>query len=335
MSHSDIIHEILELNDKNIIIENYFTKKHLRNGNTIKVFSGKLINKPIVCPKCGHIDDNSIIAYGFTKSSRVIIPQISRYSAILSLKKQRLLCKHCNSTFVSETKILDRNCYISNITKRAIAIDGSKKSSEKDIARSNDVSHSTVNRILSRFEAYSEPSIDYLPEHLSFDEFKSVKNSAGAMSFIYTDALTGDIIDILEDRRLPKLIKYFNRFPKAVRHNVKSIIIDIYSPYISLIKQLFPKSKIILDKFHVVQLFSRALNKTRLNLMNRFDKTSLEYKILKKHWKLILKNHENIEQSQHFYHYNFRKPMREVDILNYMLNLNINLKKSYGWAIIN
>ncbi|MDF0232348.1 hypothetical protein O0K70_08975 [Staphylococcus pseudintermedius] len=41
---------------------------------------------------------------------------------------------------------------------------------------------------------------DALPEHLAFDEFKSTKDVEGAMSFIYCDSVTHDIIDILPNR---------------------------------------------------------------------------------------------------------------------------------------
>ncbi|SCT28027.1 transposase [Staphylococcus caeli] len=40
---------------------------------------------------------------------------------------------------------------------------------------------------------------DILPSHLSFDEFKSTKDVEGAMSFIYCDGSTHEILDILPD----------------------------------------------------------------------------------------------------------------------------------------
>jgi len=43
---------------------------------------------------------------------------------------------------------------------------------------------------------------------------------------------------------------------------------DIYSPYISLVKSIFPESEIVLDKFHIVNLVSRAFNQTRISIMN-------------------------------------------------------------------
>ena len=94
------------------------------------------------------------------------------------------------------------------------------------------------------------------------------------------DGKTGKTIDIVEDRRLTNLIKYFSYYSHKVRSKVKLIVIDMYSPYISLIKKMFPNANIIIDKFHLVNLISTSLNKTRIKIMkydNIYDymKTSI------------------------------------------------------------
>lgn len=66
------------------------------------------------------------------------------------------------------------------------------------------------------------------------------------MSFIFCDADTRQIIDIIEDRRLSSLQAYFRRYTKEARSRVKHIVIDMYTPYISLIKELFPILKLSL-----------------------------------------------------------------------------------------
>ena len=63
----------------------------------------------------------------------------------------------------------------------------------------------------------------------------------------------------------------------------------MYSPYISLIKELFVNAKIIIDRFHIVGLFSRSFNQIRVDTMKTFSTYSLDYKKLKKYWKLFLK----------------------------------------------
>lgn len=63
----------------------------------------------------------------------------------------------------------------------------------------------------------------------------------------------------------------------------------MYQPYISLIKELFPKVKIIFDRFHIVNNLSKAFSKTRVDIMNRFKTHRMEYKRLNKYWKLLQK----------------------------------------------
>ena len=51
-------------------------------------------------------------------------------------------------------------------------------------------------------------------------------------------------------------------------------MIDMYSPYISLIKRLFQNVNIIIDKFHLINFISISLNKTRIKIM-KYDKNLL------------------------------------------------------------
>ena len=91
-------------------------------------------------------------------------------------------------------------------------------------------------------ECYSDFRVnkEHLPETICIDEFKSVKNIDGAMSFVFADYQSKNIIDIVEDRRLNSLTEYFTRFSLEARNNVKYICMDMYSPYISLVKSIFP-----------------------------------------------------------------------------------------------
>ena len=58
----------------------------------------------------------------------------------------------------------------------------------KSIAKSCLISSMTVSRVINqRRSDVGQSSFDALPEHLMMDEFKSVKNVTGKMSFIYAD----------------------------------------------------------------------------------------------------------------------------------------------------
>ena len=119
---------------------------------------------------------------------------------------------------------------------------------------------------------------EHLPEAICIDEFKSVKNIDGAMSFVFADYRTKSIVDIVEDRKLNSLTEYFSRFSLEARNNVKYVCMDMYVPYISLVNSIFPNAKIVIDKFHIVNLVNRAFNQTRISIMNSIQDDSLKKK---------------------------------------------------------
>lgn len=140
------------------------------------------------------------------------------------------------------------------------------------------------------------------------------------------DGKTGKIIDIIEDRKLNSLLKYFSYFTYKARSEVKLIVIDMYSPYISLIKKMFPNAKIIIDKFHLIQLISTSLNKTRINLMKKDKKN---YNKLKRYWKLILKPQEELNNSKWYKYTCFNNLMTQSSIVNYLINIDKELLNTY------
>ena len=119
------------------------------------------------------------------------------------------------------------------------------------------------------------------------------------------------------------LIKYFSRFTKEARSIVETVCIDIYTPYMSLIKEMFPNAKIILDRFHIVNLLSRALNKTRINTMKNFSTKSMQYKRLKRYWKLILKNFSDLNSSK----FNKYVHFKEFKSLSTLVEDSVNCKQ--------
>ena len=183
----------------------------LNKGVLTKVVSATFSHSsPCTCP-CYGLIQAEIIKHGF-KSSLIKMPTICEFVSYLLLNKQRFKCLECNKTFTASNTVVHNNCKISNDTRLLILNKAKIKMSEKDIARQCNVSQAYVNKLL--FKAYSSRSINknYLPKHLSFDEFKSCKDSTYAMSFIMIDSTNSKIIDIVQDRKLSSLISYFKTY---------------------------------------------------------------------------------------------------------------------------
>jgi len=325
MSNQNYIINILNLKEKNIIFKENFYYETKINNITHKVFEGFLSYQPDFCPKCGVVFDNLFEKHGFINSN-IKLPDVSGFKTILKLHKQRYLCKHCNKAFTLSTNIVNYGCFISNNTKHKIASDLTKKRSEKDIALDNNVSPNTVERIMDSYYETQKLYKHYLPKVLSFDEFKSVKSADGAMSFHMCDGITCQTIDIVEDRRLDNLIKYFLYYDYKARSRVQFITIDMYSPYVSLIKKMFPNAKIIIDKFHLTQLISRSLNKTRISIMNKNKK---HYRKFKRYWRLILKSRDELDVSNWKRYTCFDQLITQADIVDFLINIDTELKDTY------
>ena len=104
---------------------------------------------------------------------------------------------------------------------------------------------------------------------------------AGKMSFIAQDYDTRKIVAILDGRTQATIRHHFLRYSRQVRSSMKVITMDMFSPYYDIARKLFPNAKIVLDRFHIVQHLSRAMNRVRIQIMNQFDRKSHEYKALK------------------------------------------------------
>ena len=324
MSELNYITEMLELKDNNIkFYGNCYHKEKIKRVFH-KVFEGVLTYQPVCCEKCGVLFDNKFEKHGFI-TSNIKIPDVAGFKTILRLKKQRYLCKHCGKAFTLRGKVTDHGCFLSKNTKQKIANELRNKISEKDIAKNNNVSPNTVERIMDSYYDTQKLYKNYLPEVLSFDEFKSVKDADGAMSFHKCNGETGQTIDVVEDRKLLSLLKYFCYSFKA-RKSVKFIVIDMYSPYVSLIQKMFPNAQIIIDTFHLTQLISRSLNKTRIRAMKKNKKS---YNKMKRYWKLILKDRNELNCSKLKKYTYFPNLMTQIDVVNYILDQNVELKTTY------
>ena len=323
MSINNCIVKLLNLKEENVKFKENFVEERKINGKRSLIYMGYLYNNYEYCPECGCINENTIVKNG-TKKSLIKIPKVSELNSYLELEKQRYKCKNCNKRFTAKTNIVEFRCRISNNTKISINNYTSKTITHKDIAWIHNVSNMTVQRVNNKVYDGKKLYKHYLPECMCFDEFTYKKR---VMAFNICDAKTGKTFDLVEDRKLENLIKYFRYYTKECREKVKFIVIDMYTPYISLIKECFPNAKIIIDTFHIVQLISRSLNKTRIKIM-RENKEN--YRKFKRYWRLILTSRFDLDCSYWKKYLCFKNLMTEVDIVDYLLNLSPELTASYN-----
>ena len=89
---------------------------------------------------------------------------------------------------------------------------------------------------------------------------------------------------------------------------------DMSGAYIPLARKLFPNAKIVPDRFHTIQHLGRAFLKTRIAIMNQFDKKSLPYRALKNHWRLFQKDSCKLSLNS-FYSKTFRQTLAPHEVV--------------------
>ncbi len=169
-----------------------------------------------------------------------------------------------------------------------------------------------------------------MPENLSIDEFKY---GEGQMAFEYIDVVTGTILDILPSKDT-RTIKYHfrSRYSQKQGNQVKTITTDKNASYVSFLQELFPNAQIIINRFHIVQLVNRSMNKTRVKVMNRLRTSNGEdqkkYRRLKRFWRKFLKKESALSYTTYQYFSMFWKRL-EAAIVSEMLGYDPELKETY------
>ena len=313
MEQLNFITNILGIKDKNIIILDYL------DAGTHKEVIAKL---DYPAPKC-HNCQGQMAKYDFQKESKIPYLECAGYKILIRLRKRRFRCKDCGKIAVSETSLVKKNHQIATIVKQKITQKLIEKLPMTAISESLSVSTSTVIRQLHKFKFKTD--LNYLPEHMSWDEYSFKK---GKMSFIAQDFDSRKIVAILDGRTQATIRHHFLRYSRQVRSRMKVITMDMFSPYYDIARKLFPNAKIVLDRFHIVQHLSRAMNRVRIQIMNQFDRKSHEYKALKRYWKLIQQDSYTLSRKR-FYRPTFRAHLTNKEILEKLLSYSEDLRDHY------
>ena len=85
-----------------------------------------------------------------------------------------------------------------------------KQFSESHIAKEMNVSVHTVRRVVNETaDSLRIKPLNELPEHMCWDEFKSVASAEASMSFTYCDAITHQLVDVVQDRKMENFSPLF------------------------------------------------------------------------------------------------------------------------------
>lgn len=228
------------------------------------------------CPHCGSICTK--INDRTTRKLRDL--NISGREVYLLITLRQFLCLKCGSCPTEKVGFADPNkSYTHRQAKYVFEL--CKKQSYKEIGAIVNMHPKTVERLVLEIckNNLHMPERYARLKRLGIDEQSHRKGKKNFICLL-TNLDTGEIVDLLPNRRKETLIAHFKQLGEPFCQQITDVSCDIWSPYISTIETCFPQSTLILDRFHVTKLLNESLNLVRKQLRKDF-KDQLAYKKLK------------------------------------------------------
>lgn len=105
---------------------------------------------------------------------------------------------------------------------------------------------------------------------------------------VVSDIDKSSLLEVIDSHKSDEIIEVLKQQPQEIRENVKEVSVDMWGGFQKVIKAVFPNAIIVIDRFHVIKLVNKSLNKIRLLLGLKGLKNRT----------LLLKNGENLSEEE-------------------------------------
>lgn len=247
------------------------------------------------CPVCGNLT-NRVKDYRDKKITHSVLTVTSCY---IIYHARRYQCIHCKKTFF-ENNPFTFGGKLSIVTVSNVLRDlKSPNATFTDVAKRYDISITTAINI---FDRHVHISRRQLPECIAIDEVYAFKSHNSDYVCVIVDYLNKKIIDVLPSRHKDALINYFMLIPREEREKVKYVSFDMWNTYRIVSKHVFPNVCCITDHFHVIQDLNRRVDKVRIRIQKRYQKTKENLKQKEKDKKITNEEKLELEEAIRYYY---------------------------------
>ena len=228
--------------------------QNLKETESALVLAVQLPPQEHICPHCK----------AATRRVKGYYTRLIKHSPLLHkelhlLYRQRRYICSCGHTFNEKSPFASPYFQTSSSLQQVMLQELRQHLSFQEVARR---CHVTTSQVIRVFNEVHIPRPSHLPRVLSIDEFKG--NAAGQKyQVIITDSENKRIMDILPARTTPVLLQYFYQFPMSERRKVEFVTMDMSMQFRSVIKTIFPKARIVADRFHMIRLVQWAMERVR------------------------------------------------------------------------
>ena len=73
----------------------------------------------------------------------------------------------------------------------------------------------------------------------------------------------GTLIEVIDSHEQDEIIEVLEQQPLAVREKIEEVSVDMWGGFPKVVKKVFPKAVIVIDRFHVAKAVNKELNQIR------------------------------------------------------------------------
>ena len=285
----------------------------------------KLKKADINCPIC---DSKTVFHSYRLKQIKYSVSSYEPY--LIKYQSRRYKCIVCSKYISEANPFTTKGKTISNFTKHSVLenLKGINRTFT-DIARQH---HITIQSVIDIFDQSIDAKRRELGSVICMDEIYVSKKHKYKYACVLYDFNTSKIIDVITTRHKHYLTEYFSRIPRYEKQRVKIMIIDMWESYREVIKLSFPGTAIAVDSFHVIANLNRAIDRVRIDTMNKFrlgasdpEFDDMYYYMLKKFYYFFLKDLDSLRDFKPIYIKKLKAYWNKEDILGYLLSIDDTL----------
>jgi len=211
------------------------------------------------CPHCGNHD---YYIHGNAADRRVHDISMGLISVQLEVHTPRYLCNSCQRSFSHPFDCLIPNSQFTHRLYQQIEL-RALQGAFTPIADEYGISTRKVADILIKYGRELEKTHHVVaPRVLGMDEV----HIRDAMRGVFTNIEMGCVLEMVQDNK-------FNTMKAAIesmqdyQENIEIVTMDMTSGYVSVVEEILPHAKIIIDKFHVIANLYRKIETIRSRLL--------------------------------------------------------------------
>jgi len=215
---------------------------------------------------------------------------------------RRVQCRHCGTVVAESLPWSDGKSHLTTHYCSYLA-SWAKEISWQSVASRFRTSWQTVCRAVQGVVAYGlkNRKIDHV-EAIGLDEVQWHKGHEYLTLVYQIDIGYRRLLWVGEKRTQETLMgffKEFSAFNEEFASRIKFVCSDMWKPYLKVVAQMLPQALNILDRFHIMQKFGKAIDKVRAEEARRLKSEKQEPVLTKSRW-CFLKRKHNLTDKQGF-----------------------------------